>query len=86
MFKRFFIFSFYFILSFLILSIPIQKTPLFNHLSDVFSPITESLFSESKNVIKKSGRIFKNANPPKKKDAPIEISDEDKQKVEKLLK
>jgi len=86
MFKRFFIFSLYFIVSFLILSIPIQKTPLFNHLNDVFSPVTESLFSESKNVIKKSGRIFKNANPPKKKNVPAEISDEDKKKVENLLK
>jgi hypothetical protein len=64
-------FTIAFCLSFVLLSIPVQKKPLFYYLNNWAAPITGEIFSQSKSVLIKgvkegknfSKKIFNNAKP-----------------------
>ena len=60
-------FSFYFVLSYMILCIPLKERQVFDHLYQLTSPYTESLFSiikvKGKEGLEESKKIFSNTKP-----------------------
>lgn len=81
-----------FCFSFLLLSIPVQRKPLFYYLNQWASPITKEVFSESKSVILKgvksskafSHKIFNNTIPDSDK-ISIQSSSIDKKEALKNI-
>jgi len=85
-------FAITFSVSFLLLSIPVQRKPLFYYLNDWASPVTKEIFTGSRSVLldgvkkgKKIGSKLFNNTIPEGDNLSLQSSSVDRQKVKKEI-